>query len=299
MKSHLLTIVAALAFSACGNGQEKSPSSQIAAKVNKESITVPQLNYAMSALRFPSEEERKQASKPVLERLIDQELLAQKATEKKLDRDPRVMQALEASKRQILSQAYIEQLAAQGAKPTPEELRKFYTDHPELFAERRIYRLQEIAVGNTPTLTRTVLEEQILKAKSMADMVAWLREEKIPFQANSTTKAAEQLPMEILPRLAQLNDGQVMVMSGPQGHVLVQIASSDKLPLDEKQAAPFIEQFLQTQRKTVLTQNEVKSLRSGAKIEYLGEFAAPAGSGAAPAASPAPSPAKGTGAEKK
>lgn len=276
MKRHTLISLASLALAGVGCQYAEDDKQQAAAKVNNAAITVQQLNTAAALTRTQNEAERKQISKQLLERLIDQELLAQKAREKNLEREPRVLQAFEASKRQILSQAYLDQLAAQAAKPTPDEVRKFYREHPELFAERRVYRLQELAIGNAPGLTRTALDLELAKAKSLNDIVTWLRTEKIPFQTNTTVKPAEQLPMEILPRLSQLAEGQLLLMPAAQGYVLVQVASSDKQPLDEQQATPFIEQFLQNQRKLELAQNELKALRSAAKIEYVGEFAAPA-----------------------
>ena len=114
--------------------------------MNKEEITVHQLNNAMAQFRNLNEDQQKAVTKQVLERMVDQELLVQKAIEKKLDRDPRIMQAIEASKRQILSQAYIDQLTQQAQKPTTEEVKKFYDARPELFSDRKIYRLQELAI---------------------------------------------------------------------------------------------------------------------------------------------------------
>jgi len=287
--------VAAL-IAGCGDDGKK-PASQVAVKVNKEEITVHQLNSAMAQFRNLNEAQQKAAAKQLLERMVDQELLVQKAVEKKLDRDPRVMQTIEASKRQILSQAYLDQLLQQVAKPNADEVRKFYESRPELFAERKIYRLQELAIPQRPELSAQALEDEIRKAKSLNDVVSWLKSKNVPFNANSTVKAAEQLPLEIVPKLAQLQPGQVMLMPAQQGFLLVQVAATEKQPLDEKQATPFIEQFLMNQKRLELARNEVKQLRDTAKIEYVGSFAegADAAKEAAPkaeAAKAAPSPEK-------
>ncbi len=264
--------------------------------MNKEEITVHQLNNAMAQFRNLTEAQQKAAAKQVLERMVDQELLVQKAVEKKLDRDPRVMQAIEASKRQILSQAYLDQLAQQSHKPSADEVKKFYDSRPELFAERKIYRLQELAIPQRAELSAQALEEEIRKAKSLNDVVAWLKSKNVPFNANSTAKAAEQLPLEILPRLAQLQNGQAMLMPTQQGFLLIQVAATEKQPLDEKQATPFIEQFLANQRRLELTRNEVKQLREAAKIEYVGSFAE--GGDAAKAAATQEAPKAAPAAEK-
>ncbi len=275
-------------LAACGPDDGKKPASQVAVKVNKEEITVHQLNTAMAQFRNLSPEQQKAVTKQVLERMVDQELLVQKAIEKKLDREPRIMQAMEASKRQILSQAYLDQLTQQLSKPGAEEVRKFYESRPDLFAERRIYRLQELAIPARPEITTQLLEEQVRKAKSLNDVVAWLKSINVPFNANSTVKAAEQLPLEVVPKLAQLQVGQVMLMPAQQGYLLVQVAATEKQPLDEKQATPFIEQFLVNQKRLELARNEVKQVRDAAKIEYVGTFAEEAGAPAKPAAAKVP-----------
>jgi EpsD family peptidyl-prolyl cis-trans isomerase len=266
-------LLVAVLLAACGQDDGKKPASQVAVRVNKEEITVHQLNNAMAQFRNLSPEQQQAVTKQVLERMVDQELLVQRALEKKLDREPRVMQSIEASKRQILSQAYLEQLSAQAPRPSAEEIRKFYGERPELFAERKIYRLQELAIPARAEITPQLLEEQVRKAKSLNDVVTWLKSLNVPFNANSTVKAAEQLPLEVVPRLAQLQTGQVMLMPAQQGYLLVQVAATEKQPLDEKQATPFIEQFLVNQKRLELARAEVKQARDAAKIEYVGTFA--------------------------
>ena len=95
-------------------------------------------------------------------------------------------------------------------------------------------------------------------------------------------KAAEQLPLEVVPKLAQLQVGQVMLMPAQQGFLLVQVAATEKQPLDQKQATPFIEQFLVNQKKLELARSEMKQMRDAAKIEYVGELRRSGGSRARP-----------------
>jgi EpsD family peptidyl-prolyl cis-trans isomerase len=170
-----LAVFAALTLAGCGRDDGKKPASQVAVRVNKEEVTVHQLNNQLAQFRNLSAEQQKQATTQVLERMIDQELLVQKAIEKKLDRDPRVMQAIEASRRQILSQAYIERLSQAAVKPAPDEVKKFYAERPELFSQRKIYRLQELAIPAREGLTLQALEGEIKKAKSLNDVIAWLK----------------------------------------------------------------------------------------------------------------------------
>ena len=294
-----LALVVLLA--ACGGEDKKKPASQVAAKVNREEISVHQINAVLSRAGRLSPEQTEKASREVLEKLIDQELAVQKAIEKKVDRDPNVMQMIEASRRQILAQAYLEQLTSSAGKPTPDEIRKYFDQHPELFSERRIYRFQEAAVSVGPDRVPAV-QEQMAKAKSLNDVLAWLKASDIKFATNASTKAAEQLPMELLPRLHQMKDGQVALFPNAGGLLIVQLVASQMAPLDLTAATPLIEQFTTNQRRGEIAAKEMADLRAAAKIEYQGSFVKTEAdkkpvAEAKPAAAPAPAPAKGISAE--
>ena len=272
--SVLCSCCLAIAIAGCGGDKsaEKKSATQVAAKVNKEEISVHQINGALANAGNMPPEQAKLAGRDVLERLIDQELLVEKAMKKKLDREPRVMQALEASRRQILSQAYMEQIVASVAKPTGDEIKTYFGKHPELFSERRIFRFQEISVAAGRDQLPE-LQKSMSSAKSLNDVLAVLKQKNINFAGNMTTKAAEQLPLELVPKFNQMKNGQITVIPGDQNFVMVQLIESRAAPIELAAATPVIERFLSNQRRGELAANEVKQLRAEAKIEYMGDFA--------------------------
>jgi hypothetical protein len=103
-------------------------------------------------------------------------------------------------------------------------------------------------------------------------------------------RAAEQLPLNSLEALAKMQDGQAMVVPTPTGAQVVVLAGSRMQPVTEEQARPAIEQFLVNERRRKLVEDDLKAMRTAAKIEYVGKFAegAPAAGGAAAPAAPAP-----------
>ena len=100
---------------ACGGDKEKK-ATQVAAKVNKEEITVHQINFVLARQAGLKPEQKDEASRLILENLINKELVYQKAVEQKVDRDPNVLEAIEMTKRELVVQAYLEKVAA-GARP--------------------------------------------------------------------------------------------------------------------------------------------------------------------------------------
>jgi EpsD family peptidyl-prolyl cis-trans isomerase len=265
-------------LSACGgdskDGEEKK-ATQVAAKVNADEITVHQINSALPRMNNPSEAQVKAATKQALERLIDQQLFIQKAIEGKLDRDPQVMTAIENSRREILARAYVERVMANATADDPAKIKDFYDQHPELFSQRRVYRLQEVALQVRGEELEK-LKQALPPMKSLQEVIAYAKANNLRATTNASVRAAEQLPMEFAKRIAALKDGEVVAVPGPNGVAVIQIVASQQQPLDEAKAKPFIEQFLQNKSRMELAQAELKSLRAAAKIEYVGDFAKPA-----------------------
>lgn len=292
-RSSMLAIAVSLALLAgCGDKKDKATASQTAAKVNKDEITVHQINYVLQQQRGLRPEQAEAASKQVLERLIDQQLALQKADDLKVDRDPRVVQQLEAAKREVLARAYFEKMSEAAAKPTAEEVEKYYNEKPALFKDRRIYSLQEIGIEAKPDQVDT-LRAKLTEAKSVNEFVEYLKANDIRFAGNQAVRAAEQLPLQSLEAFAKMKDGQAMMNQGPNGVQVIVVASSRSQPVTLDQARPAIEQFLLNDRKRKLVEDDVKAMRAAAKIEYVGKFAegAPAATSAAPTPAAAPATA--------
>jgi EpsD family peptidyl-prolyl cis-trans isomerase len=284
--SLLAAVAVATLLAACGGGDKGEKASQTAAKVNKEEITVHQINFVLQRQPNLKPEQAEVASRQVLERLIDQELALQKAEEQKLDRDPRVVQQIEAAKREIIARAYVERVGESAAKPTAEEIAKYYAEKPALFKDRRIYSLQELQIEAKPEQL-PVLREKLTASKTLPEFIEYLKANDIRFAGNQAVRAAEQLPLSSLDNIARLKDGESTVTITPAGMTVLTLAGSRSQPVDEARARPAIEAFLLNQRKAELVQKDIKALRDSSKIEYVGKFAQPApGAASAPAAQP-------------
>ncbi len=278
----LAALALALTLVACGDPD----ASQTAAKVNRDAISVHQVNTLLQQQRGLKPEQTDAASKQILERLIDQQLALQNAEVQKLDREPRVVQLIEAARREILARAYLEKVAEGATKPSPEEIKKYYDDKPALFKERRIYNIQEIGVEARPEQIPT-LREQLGAAKNIGAFIEYLKANEFKFVGNQAVRAAEQLPLQALDSFAKLKDGQAIVVPAPNGVQVIVLAGSRSQPVNEDQAKPAIELYLLNDRKRKLMEEAVKTLRGAAKVEYIGKFVPGAGAAPASAASAA------------
>jgi len=266
----LLSGATVLAVTACSK-KEKS-ATQVVASVDGEEISVHQINSVLSKARGISPENLPKAKAEILGGLVEQQLAINLATSKKLDRTPEVVAAIEAARREILARAAMEQIASAQPKPTDEEAKKYYTDHPALFSERRVYNLQEIALAKS-TSGLDQIRSQVASVKSMEEMVAWLKDRKVEFTVNSGTRPAEQLPMEVLPKLHAFKDGQIGLVEGKDNNLIVRVVASRVQPVTEAQALPTIKVFLANQRGAEAVKLAKDEMKAKAKIEYFGEFA--------------------------
>lgn len=261
-----------LVMAGCSKHDEAGKSgSQVVAKVNGNEITVHQLNFALSKVGKLDQSQVKAASEKVLQQMVDMELLKQKSVDEKLDRDPNVLQVLEATKQQVLAQAYMQKVAAKQPTPSADEIQKFYDTHPELFSERNVYVIQEFAVKDGVQHTAEI-EAGINTAKTADELAKWLKDNHYVFSANASRKAAEQLPLELLKKMNTLNAGDTLVVKSPQALVLLFLAKVDRQPVNFDNAKPVIQQFLVNSGQQTLIKNEVASLRKAAKVEFYGDF---------------------------
>jgi EpsD family peptidyl-prolyl cis-trans isomerase len=214
---------------------------------------------------------RDAAGAQALEKIIDRELLVQQALAAGLDRDPQVAQSIDHARRGVLAQAWLERAAARLSRSTPEEVLEFYAANPALFAERRLYRLRELT-ASLPAELFDALRAEAARATDLEEVAAWLRARNARYTAFSTTQPAEQVPLSQLPQLARMKEGEIAVFAAPPGVSVVQLVHAAEAPLSEQQAAPVIGEFLAAKKRMELAAAEVRKLRDGARIEYVGDI---------------------------
>jgi EpsD family peptidyl-prolyl cis-trans isomerase len=276
-----------LALAGCGDRRD-NVASQAAARVNKSEITVHQINFVLQQQRGMRPEQAESAGQLILEALIEQELAVQKGEDLKVDRDPRVVQQIEAAKREIIARAYLEKVGEAAARPTPEEVQKYYNDKPALFAQRRVYSIQEIAIEARPEQV-PALREKLGRSKDIGEFIEFLKAGEYRFAGNHAVRTAEQLPLNSVEALARMKDGETLLVPSANGAQVVVLLGSRMQPASLDQARPAIEQFILNDRKRKLAADDLRNLRAQAKIQYIGKFAEkPASDASAPRESPGP-----------
>jgi EpsD family peptidyl-prolyl cis-trans isomerase len=249
-------------------GKDREP---VAAIVNGERISMLQVDHALAQAAATAQEKGKRPRARALERIIDHELLAQEARKANLDRDPRVVHAVEAATRQILGQAYLEQAVSGGQGESRTQVEKFYEENPALFQRRRVYRVLELVVTSPPERLGEI-RQIAAAAGSINDIATWLESRRLPFNVATASRPAEHIPLDVLRDVYEMQPGQIAVFPTARGASVVQLLRSNEMPLREAEAAPVIERYLLNRNRLALGLAEISRLRAQARIEYGAEF---------------------------
>jgi EpsD family peptidyl-prolyl cis-trans isomerase len=278
----LVMVTAVLA--GCGDKEKESKPGQALASVNGEEITVLQLNEEMQRAGVPAAQQQT-ASKQLLQALIDRQLLESEAEKEKIDRDPKVMQAIERARSLIIAQAYMQKKVGEPVRPTQAEIEDYFNKNPQFFANRKQFAMNQLvlpAAALTPEL-RSAVDN----AKSLEEVAVLLDSRKVQYGRAQVTRSTADLNQQISSKLLSMPKGQLFVVKEGQRALVMSIADVRDAPVTLAVAAPQIGQYLMNRKNKELAQAEIQRLRQTAKIDYLNKDMAPGKNDPAPGAVPA------------
>ena len=280
-----LVLLAAAGLSACGD-KEKKPGQSLAS-VNGKEITILQLNEELQRAGVQSSQQAA-ASKQLLESLIDRQLLQNEAEKEKVDRDPKVMQAIERAKALIVAQAYMQKRIGAAVRPSKPEVEAYFTQNPQFFTQRKQFDMRQLILPTSAL--NDELKAVIDGAKSLEDVAQWLDGHKVAYARSQVSRTSADLAPELSSKLASMAKGQLFIVREGERSLLVSLADVKESPVGLDAATPQIEQFLANKKSKDAADAELKRLRASAKIEYFNKDAAPVPAAAA-ATAPAGTPA--------
>jgi EpsD family peptidyl-prolyl cis-trans isomerase len=265
-------ILVAATLSACGDKAKEKKPGQALASVNGEEVTVLQLNEELQRAGVTAAQQET-ASKQLLQVLIDRQLLQEAAAKENLDRDPKVMQAIDRAKSLIVAQAYLQKRIGNVAKPTSAEVEDYFNKNPEFFSNRKQFSMSELVIGAND-LTPEV-RSAADSAKSLEEVAVWLDAHKIKYGRTQITRSTADVPPQLSAKLLGMPKGQLFVVKEGPRAMFISVTEIKDAPVTLAVAAPQIEQFLMNKKNKELASAELNRLRSSAKIEYLNKSMMP------------------------
>ncbi|MBC7452611.1 MAG: peptidyl-prolyl cis-trans isomerase, EpsD family [Massilia sp.] len=281
-------LAACAGLASCGDKNKAPRAGQALVSVNGEEITTMQLNEELQRANvLPAQQQA--ASRQLLDGLIDRQLLQNEAAKEKLDRDPKVMQAVERARSLIVAQAYMQKKIGAIDKPSGAEVRDYYTSNPDFFANRKQFDMKQLVI-ETKDLTEQA-KQAADGARSLDALAAWFDANKVKYLRTQASRTTSDLTPEISAKLKSMAPGQLFVVKEGPRSMFISIAEIKDNPASLEIAAPQIEKFLMNKRGKELAEAELRRLRGIAKIDYINKDLALA---ATSAVLPAGAPGKAT-----
>jgi EpsD family peptidyl-prolyl cis-trans isomerase len=257
-----------MAISIAGYGLDSRYESQrqIAVRVNGETISLQEVNDKAGAMEGRSGPIAIDAKQLAIDALVNEELLAQKASDAGLDRAPETRMALDRIKRRVLALAAIDH-AMDSRNVNRREIKTYFDDHPNLFERRKTYIFQrfDVFADRLPATVRSALD----KADSPGELESVLGQANIKFNGRTEIRAAETMPADVLRQAALMRRGDILIFAKAKQPLLLQLVGEISEPIDLAHATPAIRSHLLDEKRSRAGRKLLGELRAAAKIEDL------------------------------
>ncbi len=252
-----------LALSACGNSG-KLPDGQVVATVNGKDVTIHELNTEIGLIPNQGDDSlRKLVESVALARVIERKMLVQEAAKRKLDQNPQFLLAKQRINETLLVQA-LQGDVQQKVTATPREnAQKFVAQNPQVFADRKIFTLDQIQFLRPANIDELPLKE----AKTMGDVEkilvgANIEYRRAPQQLDSLTVNPE-LTTEIVRLSSMVNPEPFMFADQPEGAPAPIIFINS---VTNAKTQPFIGERAITYAQNILQRQEIQK-RLGTELK--------------------------------
>lgn len=125
----------------------------------------------------------------------------------------------------------------------------YYDANPALFAQRKLYRLQEIAIKTSEKQEQKVIN-YYRKIKVLNDMKTWLDNNNINYHIGVDIMPAEQVPADLLKTLSSTSSGQTFIVELEKGISIMQVTGIELSPRSLDDATQDIAFFLKHQKSS-------------------------------------------------
>jgi EpsD family peptidyl-prolyl cis-trans isomerase len=261
---HLLIPAVALAVSACnfGGSKPKAPTGQVVATVGGHEITVRQLNAELNGAAPVAPAAQKEQKRAALNFMIERTVLADEARKQGIDKDPDFILLSQRAMDTLLAQQLQAKVAAAVPAITLDEATRFETANPNIFAERKIFEVDQIRM-NQPS-DRAILAK-LQPLKTLDEVVSLLTESKIPFQRGTSTIDAVGQNPKLIDAIVALPPQEVFVFPAGNQIMINQVKSARTEPFTGDTANKYAMNVLRLERTQTAVQRQMAAILAKAK----------------------------------
>lgn len=261
-------MLAALSVAACNTADADKG---VVATVAGEKITVAELDRELRLAGVQKADDPK-VRRAALDEIITRKLLAKAARADNLDKSADALAA-----KTIAVEAFDAGLARRAAaakvvEPTPAEAAAFVQAHPEMFARRTGYLIDQLVV---PTQQSPALVEALKPTKTLGEVERVLRQRGIAYRRTSQTLDTLRAAPALSVALAKLPSGEPFLLPDPAGFTVNRVRDAKVQPVTGAQAEAVALELLRADRRGKALRERLQTLKTG-RVTYGEDYAPPA-----------------------
>ena len=271
-------MAAAVLLAGCGGGDEAEPlaKGQTVATVNGRDVTVHELNAELMGVDVPQGDARKQVEQAALQSVLGRRILADIARERGIDKSPSYLMEQRRANEALLVQMLRADIASRLAPPTREEAENFMRQNPDLFAQRKVYTLDQIQFAMPDDIAKLKRLEPL---QTMEQVEQQLIQDRMEYRRGEGRLDTVGTNPDLIRQVARLPEGEIFIF--PQGGTVIasRITGMQTVPFEGDPAISYAMNLLQNQRMQQTTERELKAKIEQARgtIKYQEGFAPPKG----------------------
>ena len=269
----------ALLMSGCGDkeGGGELEKGQVVATVNGKDITVHELNAELQGAQLPpnlAADQRKQVEQQALQQVVNRRILADIARERNLDKTPMFLLQERRAEEGILVQMLQRQMSSAVKQPTQTEIATFMAQNPDLFAQRKIFTVDQIQF-QTPRDTSILRKYQPLK--TMAEVEAMLKQDGLQYRRAPAQLDVARANPELVSQVLKMNPEDIFIIPAGQVMVANKITDTKVQPLTGNEAQQLATGMMQQKKFSDLIKSDLepKVKKAESEVKYQAGFAPP------------------------
>lgn len=285
------SLAVALTLTACGGkgGDASLEKGQVVATVNGTDVTINELNAELLGVALPPPgDKRKAVEQQALQGLVDRTILADLAREKKIDKSPTFILQKRRADETLLVQMLQRDMASKLPVPSADEAKSFIQNNPDLFAQRKIFALDQIQFQAPDDLTRLKAYEPLKTMEQIEKQVIadGLKYRRAPGQLDAATANPE-----LVRQIVKMPAGEIFIIPANGALIASRVTGVKIEPFTGEKAEQYAMNLVQQKKMAAAADKELseKIKKARAAVKYQKGYEPPKPpTGAAAPAKPAP-----------
>ena len=280
----------ALALSGCGGKDDAAASldkGQVVATVDGNDITVHELNAELVGVAIPAGDKRKQVEVGALQGLVSRTILANIARQRGIDKSPAYVLQQHRADEALLVQMLQRDIASKVSPPTGEDANRFIAANPDLFAQRKVFTLEQIQFQMPEDVNKLKGYEPL---KTMAEVEQRVIEDGLEYRKQNAQLDTVGANPALIRQIAKLPPGEIFIIPS-NGAVVANVITNTRLePFAGDKATQYAMALLQQQKINDATEKQLAEAIKKAReaVKYQKGYAPPKEMNAPPAPARAP-----------